>query len=59
MNDKDNSDLDNAGQKGKLSVKDDRLFVTPMIKIIVFNDEQILADSDRCCDDRAFYVGYT
>lgn len=34
-------------------------FEEPEIKVTVFSDDLILADSNRCCDDHANYVGYT
>lgn len=34
-------------------------FVEPELSVTFFTDDLILADSDRCCDDRANYVGYT
>lgn len=37
----------------------EKLFIEPEIKVTFFSDELILADSDRCCDDHAIFVGYT
>lgn len=34
-------------------------FVEPEISVTIFSDDLILASSDRCCDDRANFVGYT
>ena len=34
-------------------------FVEPELSVTVFSDDLILADSDRCCDDHANFVGYT
>ena len=34
-------------------------FVEPELSVTIFSDDLILADSDRCCDDRANFVGYT
>lgn len=34
-------------------------FVEPELSVTIFSDNLILADSDRCCDDHANYVGYT
>ena len=37
----------------------DAVFTEPELKVTLFSDDQILADSNRCCDDHANYVGYT
>ena len=34
-------------------------FVEPELSVTIFSDDLILADSDRCCDDHANFVGYT
>lgn len=34
-------------------------FIEPELKVTVFSDDLILADSNRCCDDHANFVGYT
>lgn len=34
-------------------------FVEPELSVIIFSDDLILANSDRCCDDHANFVGYT
>ncbi len=34
-------------------------YVEPELSVTIFKDDLILADSDRCCDDHANYVGYT
>ena len=38
---------------------DNFTFVEPEISVTIFSDDLILADSDRCCDDHANFVGYT
>ena len=37
----------------------DFTYVEPELSVTIFNDDLFLADSDRCCDDHANYVGYT
>ena len=44
--------------KKELAAKE-KPFKDPEIKVTVFSDDLILADSNRCCDDHANYVGYT
>lgn len=34
-------------------------FVEPELSVTIFSDDLILANSDRCCDDHANFVGYT
>lgn len=43
----------------KQDATNDSSFVEPELKVTIFSDDLILADSDRCCDDRANFVGYT
>jgi hypothetical protein len=40
-------------------VSDNFTFVEPELSVTIFSDDLILADSDRCCDDHANFVGYT
>lgn len=37
----------------------EKSFLDPEMTITVFTDDLILADSNRCCDDHANFVGYT
>lgn len=43
----------------KREPNESHVFVEPEIQVTIFSDDLILADSDRCCDDHANFVGYT
>lgn len=47
------------GEETNNALTTNQEFEEPKISVTYFSDDLILADSDRCCDDHANFVGYT